>query len=42
MLLGGHIKKDLVIDDFKVNIVENNLHLFNNKALISYKIKKEK
>jgi hypothetical protein len=32
-------QKDLVIEDFKVNIVENNLHLFNNKALISYKIK---
>ena len=28
-----------MIEDFKVNIVENNLHLFNNKALISYTVK---
>lgn len=32
-------QKDLVIEDFKVTVVENNLHLFNNQALISYTVK---
>lgn len=32
-------QKDLVIEDFKVNIVENNLHLFNNQALILHRTK---
>lgn len=30
---------DLIIEDFKVNIVESKLNLFNSKSLISYSIK---